>query len=82
MNKYLITFYTHFGALKFKNECKDMSINDALIKPTPRSLSSSCGVCVEFSADSFDFIKNDPPEDMEKGFLILGEDKYRQIMEC
>lgn len=82
MNKYLITFYTHFGALKFKNECKESSITDALLMPTPRSLSSSCGICVVFSHNSFDFVKNSPPEDMEKAFLVLGEDSYRQIMEC
>lgn len=45
MNCYLITFHTHYGATKFHKFCKKEKIT-AKVMPTPRELSSSCGVCV------------------------------------
>ena len=45
---YIATFFSHFGAIRFKKEMKDI-INPAL-RPVPRALSSSCGTCVRFEA--------------------------------
>ena len=44
---YIATFYSHFGAIRFKRECKKMQIS-AEAMPVPRDLSSSCGTCVKF----------------------------------
>lgn len=46
-SKYVGTFFTHSGAIKFKKYLQSNNI-DCVTKPVPRSLSSSCGVCVEF----------------------------------
>ena len=47
--KYIATFYSHYGAMKFKKNCDELGIR-AKLKPVPRFLSSSCGTCVEFDA--------------------------------
>ncbi len=47
---YIATFYSHFGAVRFKKECKKENIT-AEAMPVPRDLSSSCGTCVKFETD-------------------------------
>lgn len=47
---YIATFYSHFGAVRFKKECKQENIS-AEAMPVPRNLSSSCGTCVKFETD-------------------------------
>ena len=47
---YIATFYSHFGAVRFKKECKKEKIS-AEAMPVPRNLSSSCGTCVKFETD-------------------------------
>lgn len=47
---YIATFYSHFGAVRFKKECKTENIT-AEAMPVPRDLSSSCGTCVRFKTD-------------------------------
>ena len=49
---YIATFFSHFGAMKFKKMC-DKSQWPARLMPVPRSLSSSCGTCVEYEGTSF-----------------------------
>lgn len=44
--KYIATFYSHFGAIRFKKLCETQNIA-AKIMPVPRDLSSSCGTCVK-----------------------------------
>ena len=51
--KYIATFYSHFGAIRFKKICDDCGYA-AKLMPVPRDLSSSCGTCVSFEADSFE----------------------------
>ena len=46
---YLATFFTHYGAMRFHKHCERQGI-PAKMAPVPRELSSSCGVCVYFSA--------------------------------
>ncbi len=48
---YIATFYSHFGAIRFKRERKD--ILTPQLMPVPRELSSSCGTCVRFLAENF-----------------------------
>ena len=47
--EYLATFYTHYGAIRFHKFCGKECL-PAKMTPVPRELSSSCGVCVRFSA--------------------------------
>ena len=44
---YIATFYSHFGAIRFKREGKG-KIEEPRLMPVPRNLSSSCGTCVRF----------------------------------
>lgn len=46
----ITTFYSHFGAIRFKKECANLGIS-ANAMPVPRDLSSSCGTCVRFETD-------------------------------
>ncbi len=46
----IATFYSHFGAIRFKRECTKQGIF-AEAMPVPRNLSSSCGTCVRFETD-------------------------------
>ena len=41
------TFFSHFGAIRFKRACDAHGIPASLM-PVPRSLSSSCGTCVRY----------------------------------
>lgn len=43
----IATFYSHFGAVRFKKDC-DRRGWDARLMPVPRDLSSSCGTCVYY----------------------------------
>ena len=48
-NSYLATFHSQFGALSLYQYLTDTGI-DAELRSVPRSLSSSCGLCVFFEA--------------------------------
>ncbi len=46
---FIATFYSHFGAIRFKKGCDKINV-EAKLMPVPRNLSSSCGTCVRFEA--------------------------------
>ena len=46
---YIATFFSHFGAIRFKKMCTDQGW-PAVLMPVPRNLSSSCGTCVRFTS--------------------------------
>ena len=76
LTKYLATFYTHYGAMRFKKYCEKEGIS-AKMAPVPRELSSSCGVCVRFES-------NQPPkkedhEDMEACYTISPNNEYAPL---
>ena len=48
---YIATFYSHFGAIRFKKLCQAQGIA-ARLMPVPRDLSSSCGTCVRYESES------------------------------
>ena len=50
---FIATFYSHFGAIRFKKIC-DRRGYTAKLMPVPRDLSSSCGTCVYYESDSFE----------------------------
>ena len=47
MNKYIATFYSHFGALSYFKAIEKQGIS-AKLMPVPRKVSSSCGTCVYY----------------------------------
>lgn len=49
MKQYIATFFSHFGAVRFAHLCKERGWQGE-VRPVPRSLSSSCGSCVYFTA--------------------------------
>lgn len=53
MKQYIATFFSHFGAIRFQRLCTKLGY-EAQLAPVPRSLSSSCGTCVLFSAPELD----------------------------
>lgn len=79
MSKFLATFYTHYGAMKFNKTCQKISVASTLMT-VPRKLSSSCGICVEFEAASCEFVLAIPPEDMENCYLIKGNNIYEKVV--
>ena len=42
---YIATFFSHFGAIRYKKLCEQAGYM-AKTMPVPRTLSSSCGTCV------------------------------------
>ena len=47
---YVATFYKHYGAMRFLKMNKEKGYKGRMA-PVPRSLSSSCGVCVFFAGE-------------------------------
>ena len=45
LNNYLVTFFNHSGAIKYKKMLQKEGLS-SIMMPVPRSLSSSCGVCI------------------------------------
>ena len=47
--KYIATFYSHFGAIRFNREAPE-GVTNIELRPVPRDLSSSCGTSASFDA--------------------------------
>ncbi|MDO4712030.1 MAG: DUF3343 domain-containing protein [Peptostreptococcaceae bacterium] len=45
-NKYIILFFTQYGAISYSKKLAKDGIENST-RPVPRSLSSSCGICVQ-----------------------------------
>ena len=70
MQTYIATFFSHFGAIRFHRQLKEQGISGKLM-PVPRRVSSSCGTCVRFQAESDATFVSD---DMEQLFRADGEE--------
>lgn len=73
---YIATFYSHFGAIRFKKICEGKGWT-AKVMPVPRNLSSSCGTCVRFEG-GFDRLKFEIPEEVEQ-IVQVAEDGYEPV---
>lgn len=69
MQTYIATFFSHFGAIHFNKDLKAMGLSGRLM-PVPRRVSSSCGTCVKFEAESDTAVHSD---DLEQLFRLDGE---------
>ena len=61
---YIATFYSHFGAIRFKKLCDGCGWS-ARVMPVPRDLSSSCGTCVRYEGAAL-CPADDIPEEVEQ----------------
>ena len=61
---YIATFYSHFGAIRFKKLCAGNGWS-ARVMPVPRDLSSSCGTCVRYEGTSL-CPSEEMPEEVEQ----------------
>lgn len=52
MKEYIASFHTHFSAMMSGKKLDAAGIRYSL-EPIPRSLSSSCGTCIRFYADTW-----------------------------
>ena len=67
------TFFSHFGAIRFKREC-DARGTPAALMPVPRSLSSSCGTCVRYEGALPDALSDEVEQVVEEtplGYNVL-----------
>ena len=77
--KYIATFYSHFGAIRFKREAPD-GVTNIELRPVPRDLSSSCGTSASFDAGENLTFTDDPTEEIEQ-IVAVTDDGYRTIFE-
>lgn len=77
--KYIATFYSHFGAIRFKREAPE-GVTNIELRPVPRNLSPSCGTSASFEADESFTFTEDPTEEIEQIVAVTVEG-YRTIFE-
>ena len=65
---YIATFYSHFGAIRYKKLCQLHGMA-ATLMPVPRDLSSSCGTCVWYQGA----VPRQVPEEVEQIVEIVGQ---------
>ena len=69
--KLIATFYSHFGAVRFVQQCKAAGVA-AKLAPVPRNLSSSCGTCARYEWDELSPV-TPIPEEVEQIAEALSE---------
>ncbi|HPO04238.1 MAG TPA: DUF3343 domain-containing protein [Bacillota bacterium] len=77
--KYLATFHTHFDAVRYQKYIKGI-VHEAVMKPVPRKLSSSCGSCVVFASQTEMSMDKILTPDIEKLYRVEG-DEYELLIE-
>ena len=77
MKQYIATFFSHFGATRFRKKCVRQVLS-AQVMPVPRSLSSSCGTCVKYAME-----QNPGPtehlQEIEQIVEGVAEDRYEVV---
>ena len=75
MKQFIATFYSHFGAVRFKRERTAEGIQ-AKMMPVPRTLSASCGTCVFFEAE---YPPAEDPDGEVEQIVEVYEDRYLTV---
>ena len=78
MKEYVATFHTHLSALLTSRNLTGLGVR-AQMMPVPRKLSSSCGTCVRYLAESPHLSEMD--EDVEAVYEKVGSEAYTLLME-
>lgn len=76
MNEYLATFYTHTSAVISSRQLKKAGIANRMM-PVPRTLSSSCGVCIRYESEKDENERMD--EELEAIYRITENGSYQKI---
>ena len=76
MTSYIATFFSHFGAIRFKKELENLGTGVTLM-PVPRAISSSCGTCAAFEAQKLPEIKH--PDEIEQVVYEDENGKYVKV---
>lgn len=81
--KYIATFYSHFGAIRFKREAPT-GVSHIELRPVPRDLSSSCGTSAIFEAHEDFSLPHDSTGHIEQivkvtdhGYSIIYADSHQ-----
>ena len=77
MKEYIATFHTHLSALMTSRSLTGLGVK-AQMMPVPRKLSSSCGTCVYYLAESSHLQAMD--EDVEAVYEKIGKEDYTLLM--
>ena len=77
MKEYIATFHTHLSALMTSRALTGLGVK-AQMMPVPRKLSSSCGTCVYYLAESPNLSAMD--EDVEAVYEKTGKEEYTLLM--
>lgn len=75
MADYIVTFYSHFGAMRYKKETEQAKLDSALM-PVPRFLSSSCGTCVRINNVEGSLPDPTHPDEIESTVMMTGPETY------
>ena len=78
MSDFIITFYSHFGAMRYKKEAEQSGLK-AQLMPVPRFLSSSCGTCVRLKDVCDTVPKPSHPDEVEMIVKMTGEETYVEV---
>ncbi|MBR2759567.1 MAG: DUF3343 domain-containing protein [Solobacterium sp.] len=73
--KYLATCFSHFGAMSMRDLCRKKHL-DGTLRPVPRMLSSSCGVCVIWEDDRLSFSPAEIPEEVEQIYEETADSRH------
>ena len=74
--RYIATFFSHFGAIRFEKNCKSKNVS-AKLMPVPRALSSSCGTCVSFECDDYN-LSDGVSEEVEQ-IVEVNDDGFKEL---
>ena len=78
MTKNIATFHTHLAALMTSRALASAGVR-AQMMPVPRTLSSSCGTCVRYEAETPQLEAMD--EDVERVFRVEAGERYELLFE-
>lgn len=78
MADYITTFFSHFGAMRYKKEMDGAGL-DALLMPVPRYLSSSCGTCVRINDVKAGLPDATHPDEIESIVMMTGPEEFQTV---
>ncbi|WP_277282798.1 putative Se/S carrier-like protein [Veillonella caviae] len=70
--KYIVTFYSHFGAIRFKREAPT-TWGTIQLMPVPRDLSLSCGTCAVIEVEGTVEFAHQQYHDIEQIVRVTGD---------
>lgn len=76
MKNYIATFHSHYASMRYKKLCEKQGLS-AKMMPVPRTLSSSCGTCVNWQGESYP-MDAETLEELEQIVEVL-ENGYLQV---